>query len=255
MTNGVYDLFSTTNLVPAWWNWVLRCAPGQTNLTLTNLMLPMEFFTLGPTNSTDSGQLSDVYEELLGLDLNDPNDDRVTPLVGISTIDSVAMKQGSTNTASFLVTRLGGHMKWPLTVALQLSGTAILSSNYTLTPTLTLTATNAWVTIPAYQTNVSLTLTAIDAPTADGTKTATLTLQTGSGWEVDAAHASATAWILEAYTRIYTTTNDFSQGVLDGLEAVTGAGDGQLQFADGRFQLGQGMKMKPLVRRHGWISS
>lgn len=60
VTNGVYDLYSTTNLVPAWWNWVLRCAPGQTNLTLTNRTAPIEFFILGLTNDTDGGGMSDA---------------------------------------------------------------------------------------------------------------------------------------------------------------------------------------------------
>ncbi len=37
VTNGVYDLFFTTNLEPpASWQWVMRTAPGQTNLAPTN---------------------------------------------------------------------------------------------------------------------------------------------------------------------------------------------------------------------------
>jgi subtilisin-like proprotein convertase family protein len=229
VTNGVYDLFATTNLVPAWWDCVLRCAPGQTNVTVTNLASPMAFFILGLTNDTDHGGMSDAYEGLLGLDPNNTNDDRATPLVGISTVDSVAMEQEPANTASFLVTRLGGHMTWPLTVALQLSGSASISVNYSLAPA-TLTASNVLVTIPAGQTDVLLTLTPIDDQAADGTKTATLTLGTDAGWEVDSARASATAWILEDYTRVYTTVADFNQGVLDGLEAVASTDNGHLQF-------------------------
>jgi PA14 domain len=229
VTNGVYDLFATTNLVPAWWEWVLRCAPGETNVTVTNLTSPMVFFILGLTNDTDQGAMSDAWEGLLGLDPNNTNDDRTTPLVGISVVDSVATEQAATNTASFLVTRLGGHMKWPLTVALQLSGTAVISVNYSLAP-ITLTPPNVLVTIPSGQTEVLLTLTPIDDYVANGTKTATLTLGTNDGWEVDAARASATAWILEPYTRTYTTVAEFNQGVLDGLEAVATSDNGHLQF-------------------------
>lgn len=231
VTNGVYDLFSTTNLVPAWWNWVLRCAPGQTNLTVTNVSLPMEFFILGLTNDSDHGGVSDAYEGLLGLKTNDPADDHVTPIVAISVGDSVAIEQEPTNTASFTVTRLGGHMKWPLTVGLQSSGTAVLSANYSLSP-VAITASNILITIPSNQTSVTLTLTPIDDHVADGTKTATLTLQTGDGWQVDTAQSSATAWILEEYSYTYTTVADFKQGVLDGLEAVDAllSDNGHLQF-------------------------
>jgi hypothetical protein len=231
VSDGVYDLFSTTNLVPEWWGWVLRCAPGQTNLTLTNLTAPRQFFILGLTNDTDSGGMSDAWEGLLGLNPNDPNDDRVTPLVGISTLDSVAIEQVPTNTASFVITRLGGHLRSPLTLGLQLSGTATLSNNYTLTPLVTLDGTNALVTVPAGETNLVLTLTPLDDHVTDGAKTATLTLTTNIGpCEVNPAQASATAWILEQYTYTYTTVTQFNLGVLNGLEAVSTNDDGHLRF-------------------------
>ncbi len=231
VTNGVYDLFSTTNLVPAWWNWVLRCAPGQTNLTMTNVSLPMEFFILGLTNDSDHGGVTDAYEGLLGLKTNDPDDDHTNPIVSISVTDSVAVEQEPTNTASFTVSRLGGHMKWPLTVGLQSSGTAVLSANYSLSP-VAITASNILITIPSNQTSVTLTLTPMDDHVADGTKAAILTVLTGDGWQVDTAHSSATAWILEEYSYTYTTVADFKQGVLDGLDPVDAlpADNGHLQF-------------------------
>ena len=68
---GVYDLFATTNLVPSAWQWVLRCNPGQTNLTVTGLAYPNEFFILGLTNDTDGDGLSDAFEELVSH--TDPN--------------------------------------------------------------------------------------------------------------------------------------------------------------------------------------
>ena len=65
VTSGVYDLFATTNLAPVAWQWVLRCAPGQTNLTATNLTSPNDFFILGLTNDADGDSLSDAFEKLV----------------------------------------------------------------------------------------------------------------------------------------------------------------------------------------------
>ena len=69
--DGVYDLFATTNLAPSAWQWILRCNPGQTNLTVTGLAYPNEFFILGLTNDTDGDGLSDAYELLVSH--TDPN--------------------------------------------------------------------------------------------------------------------------------------------------------------------------------------
>jgi hypothetical protein len=65
VTNGVYDLFATTNLAPSAWQWLGRCSPGQTNLTVVNLASPTEFFILGLTNDTDGDGLTDAYENLV----------------------------------------------------------------------------------------------------------------------------------------------------------------------------------------------
>ena len=71
VSSGVYDLFATTNLAPSAWQWVLRCAPGQTNLTVANLTSPNEFFILGLTNDADGDGLSDAFEKLVSH--TDPN--------------------------------------------------------------------------------------------------------------------------------------------------------------------------------------
>ena len=61
----VYNLYAATNLAPSIWQWVLRCAPGQTNLTVTNLSSPNEFFLLAGTNDADGDGLSDAFELLV----------------------------------------------------------------------------------------------------------------------------------------------------------------------------------------------
>jgi hypothetical protein len=71
VTNGVYDLFYTTNLAPSAWQWLLRCVPGQTNLTVTGLADPQGFFILGLTNDADGDGLTDAYEKLVSH--TDPN--------------------------------------------------------------------------------------------------------------------------------------------------------------------------------------
>ncbi len=65
VTNGVYDLFATTNLAPSAWQWVLRCAPGQTNLTVTGLAGPNDFFILGLTNDTTGCGMTDAFKLLV----------------------------------------------------------------------------------------------------------------------------------------------------------------------------------------------
>jgi hypothetical protein len=226
VTNEVYDLFETTNLSPVAWQWVLRSAAGQTNLTVTNLTAPMDYFILGLTNDTDGGGFSDCYERLvLGTDPSNPNDDILIPLASIKVTDSVAVEQESTNTAKFVISRLGGYIGQPLTIGCQISGTATYATDYTLS-SVTATPTNLLVTIPAGQTNIQITLSAINDTNVEGSETVTLTLMTNSAWEVDAVQGSATAWILEQYTHVYTLNQDFNLGVMAGLEAA----NDRLQF-------------------------
>jgi hypothetical protein len=53
VTNGVYDLFYTTDLAPpASWQWVMRTAPGQTNLAPTNATDTQGFYKIGGVNSS-----------------------------------------------------------------------------------------------------------------------------------------------------------------------------------------------------------
>ena len=63
ITNGVWDIFATTNLAPTAWQWVFRSAPGQTNVTITGLAYPNEFFNAASTDDTDGDGLSDAFEK------------------------------------------------------------------------------------------------------------------------------------------------------------------------------------------------
>ncbi|MCL4790030.1 MAG: hypothetical protein KJ070_25150, partial [Verrucomicrobia bacterium] len=238
-TNGVlWDIFTTTNLVGSHitnsqWFWLER-GPSCSTYQYTNQPEEYAFYILGNTNDADGGGLSDAFEQLVThTDPNNAADDHIVPLVSVYVTDSVAVEQQSTNTARFLVTRLGGYMGLPLIVGCQLSGTASNGVDYYLSP-VTTTATNVLVTFAPGQTSVEITLSAVNDSLAEGTEYATLTLTTNvSPCEVNSAHASATAWILEEYTKVYTTVADFNLGVMAGLEAVGSSPthvDGRLQF-------------------------
>ena len=235
-TNGIlYDVFTSaalagTNIAQAQWYWVTNtytCNP----VVLTNQLTNASFYILGLTNDTDGGGLSDAFEQLVtGGDIHDPSDDPLPPTVSIEAADSVAVEQDAANTARFAVRRRGGFLKQILTVALQVSGTASSGLDYLLSG-VTDTGTNLLVTFPPWQTAVEVVLTPRSDNLAEGTETATLTLTTNlTLWQLAPPRHTATAWVLEEYTRTYTTTNDFKLGVLSGLETVQGAGDGQLQF-------------------------
>ena len=54
--SGIHDVFLSTNLTQAdGWNWFARCAPGQTNLMVTNCPPDQGFFQLGINNAIRPG--------------------------------------------------------------------------------------------------------------------------------------------------------------------------------------------------------
>lgn len=57
VTNGVWGLYFTTNIAVPYdnWTWLLKNAPGQTNLVVTNLPTPLGFFMLGPPTAIRDG--------------------------------------------------------------------------------------------------------------------------------------------------------------------------------------------------------
>lgn len=82
-TNGIYDLFSTTNLSPLVsglnltnWLWLVRTASGQTNLTVTSLTSFEGYFQLGTMLDSDADGLTDAYEKLVShTDPSNPDTD------------------------------------------------------------------------------------------------------------------------------------------------------------------------------------
>lgn len=237
--SGVHwDIFVTTNLAAnhvtnAQWFWLER-GPSCSTYQYTNQFGERSFYIVGSTNDTDGGGLPDAYERLVThTDPGDPGDDRLLPLVSIYATDSVAVENQPTNTARFLVTRLGGLMQQPLTVGCLISGTASNGVDYWLYG-VTATPTNVLVTFAPGETAREITVAPVNDALVEGSETVTLTLTTNvQPCEVNAAHAGATVWILESYAKVFTTVADFNLGVMNGLEAVGSSPtnvDGRLQF-------------------------
>ena len=235
-----YDVFRTTNLLAynvtnSQWYLVDRYFVGS-DAWLTNEPAGNCFYILGATNDTDGGGFSDAYERWVTHgDTNDPSDDYLPPFVGIRVTDSVAYENDPSNPAAFAFWRRGGYRMQPLTVCFQLSGTATNGVDYTLS-SVTNSGTNFFITFPPFETNFSVTLTPTTGHTnIVGTQIATLTLNTNSpGYVLEPNYTNASAWILEGYSRQYTTVADFNLGVMDGLEAVKtpadATDDGHLRF-------------------------
>ncbi|MEI7728032.1 MAG: LamG-like jellyroll fold domain-containing protein [Verrucomicrobiota bacterium] len=81
-TNGVYDLYGTSTLGPsnaasATWTWLLRTAPGETNLMLADAGLAYECFIVGRTNATNGHVLSYAFEQLVSHGNSDANSNGV----------------------------------------------------------------------------------------------------------------------------------------------------------------------------------
>ncbi len=73
--NGVFDLYFKTNLIASQdWTWLLRSAPGQTNLAVSNLPPAQGFFQLETPNTIRPG-----FDQQI-LDRNDDDSTGVLPM-------------------------------------------------------------------------------------------------------------------------------------------------------------------------------
>ena len=147
-TNGVYDLFGTTNLganVPGLnvtnWVWLARTAAWQTNIAMANLWPDMSFFVLGTMLDSDGDGLTDAYEKLVSH--TDPNSPLTIALIAPTdnafyaepaTIPIKASVSGSiaTNVEFFRgairiarVASVPYQYSWPIVAAGQYSLTAV----------------------------------------------------------------------------------------------------------------------------------
>ena len=98
------------------------------------------------------------------------DDDAV--LVNVTASDASAA-ESPLDSGTFIVSRLGGSLSSALTVTYGMSGSATSGQDYTALGT---------VIIPANQASVAVTLTPINDSDYEATETATLTVQTGSGY-------------------------------------------------------------------------
>jgi hypothetical protein len=74
--NGVYDLYFNTNLIAAQdWTWLLRNAPGQTNLAVSNLPPVQGFFRLQTHNTIRTG----FYQFSLPREDDSPSSNAIIP--------------------------------------------------------------------------------------------------------------------------------------------------------------------------------
>jgi GH35 family endo-1,4-beta-xylanase len=90
--------------------------------------------------------------------------------------DSDTAVRGEAQQAVFRVVRTGGSTALPLTVNYAVSGTATAGTDYTALP--------GSVTIPAGQTSAAIVVAGLPSTTAVGTKTVSIELQDGFGYDV-----------------------------------------------------------------------
>lgn len=129
LTNGVYDLYMTTNLSPVVvglnltnWTWLLRSDPGQTNLLVPDLTDDQAFFILGRTNDADGDMMSDAYEHLVS------HTSPTNPDAPIITLQPLSQTVYSGDTVSFTVAAEGAQ---PLTYQWFLNASPITSETNT----------------------------------------------------------------------------------------------------------------------------
>ncbi|HWC58201.1 MAG TPA: hypothetical protein VHC44_00800 [Verrucomicrobiae bacterium] len=121
-SNGVYDLYYTTNLVPpVAWDWLLRTDAGQTNLTVHNATDAQGFYRLGPPDDlAAASSLGTNFWVAFG-DLHSDNGNQLLSL-------SISSPVGATGT----VTAPGLTQNGPVLVFTN-GGDAAVNGTYVLT--------------------------------------------------------------------------------------------------------------------------
>jgi GH35 family endo-1,4-beta-xylanase len=99
----------------------------------------------------------------------------VVPQVQLYAQTDIAVR-GAAQQAVFQVVRTGGSLALPVTVNYTVSGTAVANTDYTALP--------GSVTIPAGQDSATIVITGLPSAVATGTKTVSVELQSGPGYDV-----------------------------------------------------------------------
>jgi hypothetical protein len=116
--------------------------------------------------------------------------DNDTPVVSLAATDSSGAEQG-TDPIVFSLTR-GGSSSTSITVNLVWSGSAVLTTDYTVSATGgTLASNRLSITLAAGATSALITVTPVDDVIAEGSEGVTLTLASGTGYIVGASSAAS----------------------------------------------------------------
>jgi hypothetical protein len=156
------------------------------------------------------------------------DDDPGLPTVSVEAPDGVSTEWGPPDlhpsTGSYRITRDDTKLALPLTVSYEFDGTATHGEDYTVTgkdsvtgQQITLLQTGT-VTFPAGQNSVELKLTPIDDAEDEGPETATLTLLTGSAYQVSTPTADVQIVDNSALSisgRVWFDGNDDGQATTD----------------------------------------
>ena len=109
-----------------------------------------------------------------------------TPAVTIAASDPDAT-EGAANPGHFLITRTGSTESALTVNLLYPSGTATLTTDYTLSPALTAVSPYQTLTIPAGQASFDVGLNAVDDTGAEGPESAVLEIAPGAGYVIGSA--------------------------------------------------------------------
>lgn len=115
--------------------------------------------------------------------------------ISISSDTNVVYEAGAT-TATLTITRANDPLTSPVTVVFSTSGTATRGSDYVL-KTNGVTFTTTSVVIPAGQSTLNVTLTAVDDAVAELTETATLTIVGSTAYSPDTSFNTTTVAIVD----------------------------------------------------------